>query len=265
VGVFSVIKPHRELMIISEAEVITKPVLFPIDLEPAANQWNYLESLNNDVSFYDFLQKEGFENAGEVVRVIEKLVDRSQTPFTNSLAISDYINKNFEYKKGVTNVETETDEVWNLKAGVCQDFAHMLLVMLRISGMPARYVSGYICPKDEGVRGEGATHAWVETYIPEYGWMGLDPTNNCIVTDGHVRLAVGRSFSDCTPVKGTFKGTGDHTLEVSVHIENGKPPKHSETAFSPVVEHAPYTSTSNNKSSNSYRSFLEKQQQQQQQ
>ncbi|MDB5192888.1 MAG: hypothetical protein JWQ96_2451 [Segetibacter sp.] len=261
VGVFSVIKPHRELLIVSEAEVITKPVLFPMDDQPAQEQWQYLTGLKNKVLFFDYLQREGFESAGEVAQVIKEIVDENKTPFNTSLNLSSYINNNFEYKKGVTNVETRTHEVWKLKAGVCQDFAHMLLVMLRIAGIPARYVSGYICPKDEGVRGEGATHAWVEAFMPNYGWMGLDPTNNCIVTDGHVRLAVGRSFSDCTPAKGTYKGTGEHTLEVSVHIENGNPSTLTPTPFSPVLHNPSITTTS----SNSYRSFVEMKQQQQQQ
>ncbi len=114
--------------------------------------------------------------------------------------------------------------VWKLKAGVCQDFAHILLVLLRQIHIPARYVSGYICPNRNGMRGEGATHAWIEAYIPFNGWIGLDPTNNCVAGDLYVRLAVGRSFSDCSPVKGTYKGTAGHKLEVGVSVsyENGK-------------------------------------------
>ena len=80
----------------------------------------------------------------------------------------DYIYTQFEYKKGITTVESTIDEVWKLRSGVCQDFAHILLVMLRLTNIPARYVSGYICPKKNGMRGEGATHAWVEAYIPFY-------------------------------------------------------------------------------------------------
>ena len=68
------------------------------------------------------------------------------------------------------------------------------------------------------MRGEGATHAWVEAYLPFYGWLGLDPTNNCIVNETHVRLAVGKNFSDCSPVKGTYRGTSEHTLEVAVSV-----------------------------------------------
>src|SRR6266581_1374290 len=109
---------------------------------------------------------------------------------------------------------------------VCQEFAHMVLVMLRMINIPARYVSGYVCPNKNGMRGEGATHAWVEAYIPFYGWLGIDPTNNSLTSHLHVRLAVGRSFSDVSPVKGTYKGTSRHVLEVGVTVayENGEQP-----------------------------------------
>jgi transglutaminase-like putative cysteine protease len=101
---------------------------------------------------------------------------------------------------------------------VCQDFAHLMLQLLRTAGIPSRYVSGYVCSNDNGLRGEGATHAWVEIYTPTQGWLGLDPTNNIWAMDNHVKLSVGRNFYDCTLVKGTFKGQGKQTLSVSVSI-----------------------------------------------
>jgi len=129
-------------------------------------------------------------------------------------------------------------------------------------GLAARYVSGYICPKDKEMRGEGATHAWVEAYIPNYGWLGLDPTNNCLVNDRHVRLAVGRNFLDCTPVKGTYKGSGEHTLEVSVEIKNGDAKKSSQKQGPPKFS---YEAKNPGEPINSYRYYLEVQQKQQQQ
>jgi transglutaminase-like putative cysteine protease len=130
--------------------------------------------------------------------------------------------------------------------------------MLRIVGIPARYVSGYICPKGQELRGEGATHAWVEAYIPFHGWIGLDPTNNCIASDRHVRLAVGRNFTDCTPVKGTYKGSSEHTLEVSVTIENGRSGAETEEVL-PVFSYHVHNPGGTD---NSYRRFMEIQQQQ---
>jgi transglutaminase-like putative cysteine protease len=84
--------------------------------------------------------------------------------------------------------------------------------------IPCRYVSGYICPHKNGMRGEGATHAWVEAWIPGYGWAGVDPTNNIWVTNTHVKLAVGRNFTDCSVVKGTFKGPARQDLYVFVSV-----------------------------------------------
>ncbi|MCW3108701.1 MAG: hypothetical protein JWQ09_3207 [Segetibacter sp.] len=262
VGAFSVIKPHTELLIESTAEVFTKPVLVPMDEMPADDQWKLLDDIKDGIDFFDYLKQEQFESSEDAKETLNAIINPADKPLKTALVLSEYVYDNFTYKKGVTNIETPIVEIWNLKAGVCQDFAHMLLVMLRMFKIPARYVSGYICPKESGVRGEGATHAWVEAYIPFFGWLGLDPTNNCIVTDGHVKIAVGRNFADCTPVKGTYKGSGEHTLEVTVHIENGKPRAMPAPTAIPT-----YTYTVKNKEVpiNSYRKYLEMQQQQQQQ
>ncbi len=262
VGAFSVIKPHTQLLIESTAEVFTKPVLVPMDESPAEDQWKHLDEIKYNVEFFDFLKEESFESLINAKETLSAIFNTADKPLKNALVLSEFVFDNFKYEKGVTNIETPIEEIWELKAGVCQDFAHMLLVMLRMFKIPARYVSGYICPKETGVRGEGATHAWVEAYIPFYGWLGLDPTNNCIVTDGHVKIAVGRNFADCTPVKGTYKGSGEHTLEVTVHIENGKPrPMPAPTGISNFI----YTVKNKEVPVNSYRKYFEIQQQQQQQ
>lgn len=264
VGVFTVIKPHTELVIESDVEVVTHAIQFPMDEEPAEVQWQHLASLRHDVGYMDFLTPEASALKDEIRNALSAEINGADKPLKNALVLSEYVYDHFSYEKGVTNVETPTEEIWRLRAGVCQDFAHMLLFMLRLVGIPARYVSGYVCPKEEGVRGAGATHAWVEAYIPFYGWLGLDPTNNCIVNDGHVRMAIGRNFSDCTPIKGTYKGIGAHTLTVSVHIENGEPapeqpplaledPVYVQEVKEPI---APV---------NSYRKYVNWQQQQQQQ
>ncbi|UOG74246.1 transglutaminase family protein [Hymenobacter tibetensis] len=262
VGVFTLIKPHTELLIESNLDVVTHPIQFPMDEASAETQWQNLVSLRHDVGYIDFLTPEASALQQEIWRALSEIVNGADKPLKNALVLSEYVYDHFEYRKGVTNVETPTDEIWRLRAGVCQDFAHMLLFMLRLIGIPARYVSGYVCPKEEGVRGTGATHAWVEAYIPFYGWLGLDPTNNCIVNDGHVRIAIGRNFTDCTPIKGTYKGTGAHTLTVSVHIDNGEPiqpvalpeePVYVREVEQPIVP------------INSYRKYVNWEQQQQQQ
>ena len=259
VGIFTIIQSHNELRIHSEIDVRTSAVQMPTDEVPSQQQWETLEQMREQFPFMDFLDLEIFNASEEIIGEANRILKKATTPLTVAKALSSFVYDTFDYKQGITSVETSIDEVWELKAGVCQDFAHMLLLMLRMTGIPARYVSGYICPKNHDLRGEGATHAWVDAYIPYYGWLGLDPTNNCVVSDRHVRLAVGRNFSDCTPVKGTYKGSAEHTLEVSVVIQNGVAksdekieaiPSFTYQVRNPVVP------------VNSYRRYLEMQQQQ---
>lgn len=257
VGIFSVIKPHTELSIQSNIEVITKEVQLPASDTAPETQWDNLVMIREQFPYMDFMLQENFEAHDEVSEVVKSMMNEAVTPFAAAQQMSAFVYDSFEYKKGITSVETQVDEIWKLKAGVCQDFAHILLVMLRLVGIPARYVSGYICPKNHELRGEGATHAWVEAYIPFYGWLGFDPTNNCIVSDRHVRLAIGRSFTDCTPVKGTYKGSSEHKLEVSVVINNST--LEEEQPATPVFS---YQVSNPGVSDNSYRRFMEMQQQQ---
>jgi transglutaminase-like putative cysteine protease len=159
---------------------------------------------------------------------IDLVLKKINLPEKSIIAIAqecnEYVFKKFSYTKGITNITTTIDEILEIRKGVCQDFAHVLLQLLRTAGIPSRYVSGYICPFESGLRGEGATHAWVEIYTPTQGWLGLDPTNNIWTMDNHVKLSVGRNFYDCTLVKGTFKGFAKQTLSVSVSIgyEDGR-------------------------------------------
>ena len=219
-GVFNILKPHSELSIQSNIVVEVIPIEEPILEISPSEQWKEIENLRNDFTLKDFLEIEDFDSKKEITEVVNSLIDKEKPVFENAFNISKYIFENFTYKQGVTTIETNIDEIWSLKAGVCQDFAHLLLEMLQIVGVPSRYVSGYICPKNHDLRGEGATHAWVEVFLPTYGWIGIDPTNNCLVSDRHVRLAVGKDFHDCTPVKGIYKGNLEHRLEVTVVVEN---------------------------------------------
>jgi transglutaminase-like putative cysteine protease len=258
VGAFMNAEPHTELLIDSKVEVITKSKSQPVDEASKEDQWENLYAIRYQIPYIDFLKQEQFNALNEVIHIADVEQSRTLSPLKAVQKLTDYVFNNFNYIKGITSVETTADEIWKLKAGVCQDFAHILLVMLRMINIPARYVSGYICPNKSEMRGEGATHAWVEAYIPFYGWLGFDPTNNCIADVLHVRLAVGRSFSDCSPVKGTYKGTSDHTLEVGVSVvyEDGRTSDEAATILT--------TQQIKNGTQNSYRRFLEIQQQQQQ-
>jgi transglutaminase-like putative cysteine protease len=262
VGSFMYSESHEEMVIDSKVDVITKSRELPAINEAIEEQWEHLQSIRFQIPYIDFLKPEMNDVIDEIKRTAPLEASRSLTPLDAAQQLNKYVYHQFKYIKGVTTVETTPDEIWKLKAGVCQDFAHILLVMLRIMGIPARYVSGYICPNQNGMRGEGATHAWTEAWMPSCGWLGLDPTNNCLANDLHVRLAVGRSFNDCSPVKGTYKGPGNHTLEVgvSVRYEDGHTVEDSATILTPQP-----VKVSSNGTENSYRKYLEMIQQQQQQ
>src|SRR4051794_33933595 len=221
-GVFSVLPPHKVLVIDSKVVVRTLK-----DSEVKVNFESTLSDLQRDME--DNLQllelatlsPLGSENA--IDNILQQIHFESNSVACIVEQCSKYIYNNFKYVKGITNVHTTVEEILQHKSGVCQDFAHVLLRLLRTLHIPGRYVSGYICPNKNGMRGEGATHAWVEAWIPDYGWAGIDPTNNVWVANHHVKLAVGRNFKDCSPVKGTFKGPAKQNLSVyvSVSYEDG--------------------------------------------
>jgi len=260
-GFFSIISPHDELLVESlvAVEMRPKPALFrSVNLEEV---WNKIRSYEVQSKFHDFINSEAAAFGADIQLSISESINRNQHPLDTILELSNYIYKNFAYRKGVTDIETSVDEIWKLKAGVCQDFAHLLLYMLRTMGIPSRYVSGYICPGTSEWRGEGATHAWAEVWLPDLGWVGVDPTNKCLAGERHVRLATGRNFSDCTPVKGTYKGARKHTLEVTVKFSTKS---FSETeAFDPISI-VPIESDKEGGPKNSYLAYLQMQQQQQQ-
>jgi len=259
VGTFTYREPHNQLVIDSRVTVITKHKPLPVNDIFPSQQWEDLRRLKYIVPFIDFLKLEDFSALDEFKLVLQQLRTGGDTPYQVAMNFSKYVYENFSYIKGVTTVETKIDQIWEIKAGVCQDFAHILMEMLRAVEIPARYVSGYIC---SNLRGVGATHAWCEAYIPDYGWLGIDPTNNCIANEHHVRLAVGRNFTDCSPVKGVYTGTAGHKLEVSVTVDDESTVAQN---ISPVI--APTTGQIAPTVKNSYQRNLELilQQQQQQQ
>lgn len=261
VGSFTYSEPHSILVINSKILVSTKQRALPVNDIFPAQQWEDLKPLKNMVPYIDFLRQEYFEGLTELETIVEQERSKDNTPYQVALRFCQYVYNNFEYIKGVTTVETTLDEIWKLKAGVCQDFAHILTEMLRLVKIPARYVSGYICTYKNGMRGEGATHAWAEAYIPDYGWLGIDPTNNCIANETHVRLAVGRNFTDCSPVKGVYKGSSGHRLEVSVSVDDDNNLLNSDDRL--VVDVVP-GNRANALSKNSYQRYMEMIQQQQQ-
>lgn len=222
-GTFNLLPPHKQLVI--ESKLIVRTTA-SAEFEPNINSgFPELENeVNSQLRLLELSTPDKVEKQDATSQIIDSIYDANKTIASIVKDSSQYIFDNFQYTKGITTIETTVDEILEHRGGVCQDFAHVLLQILRTMKIPSRYVSGYICPNKNGMRGEGATHAWIEALIPGYGWAGIDPTNNVWVTNKHIKLAVGRNFNDCTPIKGTFKGSADQNLSVyvSVGYEDGK-------------------------------------------
>ncbi|THF85711.1 transglutaminase family protein [Deinococcus sp. KSM4-11] len=133
------------------------------------------------------------------------------------MGLTTYLYRRFTYDTKATGVRTPLAEFAQHGRGVCQDFTHAMLGITRQLGIPARYVSGYLYSGGE-MKGAEATHAWVEVLIPDYGWLGYDPTNNCVAQEKHVKIGHGREYSDVSPVRGTYYGGGKGELDVAVHV-----------------------------------------------
>lgn len=216
-GVFNLLPTHKELSIASKLLVrTTAPPGLQINFDVGFDELN--AEVAGQLKMIELATPEKIKAQKDIEIIIQGLDKNLRSVAATVSSCCQYIFDNFKYIKGITNVETTVDEILEHKSGVCQDFVHLMLQILRSMNVPGRYISGYICPNKNGMRGEGATHAWVEVWIPGYGWAGIDPTNNVWVTNNHVKLAVGRNFSDCSPVKGSFRGPAKQKLLVYVSI-----------------------------------------------
>ena len=202
---FNLVRPHTRLSVTSTSVVETG---LQTDAEPG-------EEL-----VQDFLR---FRSPVKDVPGVRELASRQ--PIADPESASDVelaldnltlaISREFAYDRAVTNVYSSVDEVLSLRAGVCQDFAHLFIAVARAMGVPARYVSGYIHdPQGRGVT--GASHAWGEAWVPQKGWVGYDATHPVRIGEHHVRIAVGRDYSDAAPTRGVYVGSATGTMYVKV-------------------------------------------------
>jgi transglutaminase-like putative cysteine protease len=227
---FSIQVPHRELVVtvISEVEVASNGALlngaFPIAWEQAVE---YLQSEATAESFEArqyVLESDFIEFSPEV----EAYGRASFTPGRALLeAVEDLMHRiyrDFDYVPGFSTLATPLQEVIKHRKGVCQDFAHLAIACIRMQGLAARYVSGYLetlpPPGTARLVGADASHAWFSVYVPDQGWIDFDPTNASIPAEQHITAAWGRDYADVAPLKGVLFGGGKkHKLHVSVDVE----------------------------------------------
>ncbi len=135
------------------------------------------------------------------------------------------LHDNFSYDTKSTRVDSPIDDALASRSGVCQDFTHIMLALMRhVLKMPCRYVSGYLFTREDDRSDDDATHAWVEALLPDLGWVGFDPTNNLIAGERHIRVALGRDYDDVPPTLGIFRGASESELSVSVKVKKATAP-----------------------------------------
>jgi transglutaminase-like putative cysteine protease len=219
---FEISRPHRHLTIDVRARVTTKP-----PPEPPTSTWEALRDPAYRESGGEFLLQTD-DAAGHPLFGELLTLTRAASPLATVMLTSELIPDRFEYRQGATYVDSTITDLLELGAGVCQDYVHLGLCLLRHHGIAARYVSGYLfatgsAPSQESV--EVDTHAWLEALLPiddpahpagEPVWVGADPTNRGLAGETHVKIGHGRHYPDVPPIKGVYRGVANAALEASV-------------------------------------------------
>lgn len=208
---FNVDRPHAELTVQSHSLVETSP-------PPGAPEGGWDRLVAHADRHAELLAASRYTApGGDLVEVAGSL--RAATPRATVEAVVAWVMGSLDYVRGVTHVHTSAAEAFAAGSGVCQDFAHLALAVLRAGGVPARYVSGYLHPDPEAGVGEeavGESHAWVEAWLGD--WWGWDPTNGVPAGRRHVVVARGRDYADVAPVRGIYAGGPEHETAVAVRI-----------------------------------------------
>jgi transglutaminase-like putative cysteine protease len=233
---FTLDTPHNKLVVRSLSTVVLRERYASFDFA-AAPEWEDVREALAYALDRVYVPASEFSFPSPYVPRLKELRDYALQSFTprRSIAqasqdLSARIHREFKYASGATEVHTPILEAFTNRAGVCQDFSHILIGCLRVLGLSAQYVSGYLltkpAPGQVKLRGADASHAWVSVYCPTAPghWLELDPTNNVVAESSHVRLAIGRDFGDVSPLRGVIRGGGEHILKIAVTAEElGQP------------------------------------------
>jgi transglutaminase-like putative cysteine protease len=220
---FDLPQHHRELSIVADSLVNLDPAPeLPTSLR--GDSWGDLSRLISEGDHWEMLMPSQFVHGSGLLDELRRELDvdqgRGRDPLTLVQDVNHGIYRAFSYVRKSTAVNSPIEASLSSRQGVCQDFAHIMIAVVRGLRIPCRYVSGYLYHGDEHQdrSSEGATHAWVEALLPGLGWVGFDPTNNLMPGNRHIRTAVGRDYSDVPPTLGTMKGRAETELQVRVRV-----------------------------------------------
>lgn len=222
---FDIPGEHTQLVIVAES-VVEQQSLPDVPGFLAPDAWNELDAMIGEGDYWEMLLPSAFAvETPALLALARKLeVVRRDDPLMLVHEINQRLFNYFDYVPRSTRVDSPIDEAILSGKGVCQDFAHTMIALLRHVHIPARYVSGYLyrSREDHERSTPDATHAWVDALLPHLGWVGFDPTNNLVARHRHIRTAVGRDYADVPPTHGIFRGSTESELYVAVHVEAGK-------------------------------------------
>ncbi|WP_278262859.1 transglutaminase family protein [Nocardia sp. AG03] len=215
VTAFDLHAPHTELEVTGSSVVETEPFAEP------AGELTFEDLRGGRVvdRFDEMLSPTAYVPRDRKLATVARQLSRGEPPAKAVVRAAEWVHKEMDYIAGTTSVHTSAPQAFAERRGVCQDYAHLTLVLLRSMGIPSRYVSGYLHPKPGAEIGEtvaGQSHAWIEAWTGQ--WWGYDPTNNLAVNEQHVSVGVGRDYADVPPLKGVFSGGGSTDLEVVVEV-----------------------------------------------
>jgi transglutaminase-like putative cysteine protease len=209
--------PHQRLEIASYAEVETRA-----DRRGPVPSGLSLESLNDrsvEENYFDFVVESKFvpQNVAIWREALDAIGGQVTDLWADALKIGHHVYRTFSYDPDWTHVHTDASSALRDRRGVCQDYAHVMIALCRSQGIPARYVSGYFFNGKTGDENE-ASHAWLEVFLPHYGWKAWDPTHDREADTRYIKLANGRDYGDIKPVSGSFRGRSTQNMEVIVQI-----------------------------------------------
>ena len=215
VTAFDLHAPHTELMVVGSSVVETAEPVAP----SRGASWADLRHDRVSDRFVELLEATTFVPRREEIVAQAHALVKSKSPAAAVIEVAGWVHEVMTYRPGATGVHHSALDAWEAREGVCQDFAHLTLALLRVAGVPCRYVSGYLHPKaDAGLREPvvGESHAWIEAWTG--GWWGYDPTNAIEVGERHVWVASGRDYADVPPLKGIISGGESTALKVTVEV-----------------------------------------------
>jgi transglutaminase-like putative cysteine protease len=223
---FDIAGTHPQIKIAAQAVVDLNPA--PLPCSANAGDWQELDALIEAEDHWEMLLPSQFAHrTDELDRLARELhLERRGNPLDLLMELNEAIYQKFAYVPNSTKVDSPIDEALQSRQGVCQDFAHIMIALVRQLRIPCRYVSGYLCPGSTNLdrSPETATHAWVEVLIPKYGWIAFDPTNNLIGGERHIQIAIGRDYADVPPTRGVYKGQTTSKLGVVVTVTQSDAP-----------------------------------------